>query len=580
MLKPSFWGYNFVTGHWSCPSYYSCQGGYGQAIESIIDQVNDYTASNPELVVLNLPQTLDTSLSWWFAPAFTNDQWCTLFDKLKRLNYRFINNNAEKDLTKLKLRDFIGNGNAAVVVVAHAGTPLDQLGCYFSPSTEGFYDPENFPVFDSYSNTDDVNWMQLDQQRKLYHKGNEPTFVLSWTLTLQGLMDNALCGDRSILDLAAAARGPLYQNVLPRSNYKTLPNVLYIDRVESRNVAALAMAVNSKADWDTAKGYVIYKGLDTDDGIYVAHAPDSNLANGGAWRQTRMSSAINTSDTPGVVYFAGGLHVLYKGSGDDSRIYIAQPAGGNILDGTSWSAQPLNPMINTSKAPAVVVLDEPWSLPELYMLYKGSGGDANIYIARSSTGVVGNGNSWNAVRLNVGINTSEAPAVAALNRKPSTAASLNDIPYLFYKGAGGDTNIYIAKPTGTDVMNGLAWTFERLNPGINTSTAPGVVAYKDTLYLFYKGSGSDTNIYVARSTGDFMNGATWTYTRLNPGINTTVAPRPVVVGDSLYLFYKGSGDSYIWIAQPGTDIFNGTDWTWQPLHHSINTSVGPGAVGI
>ena len=104
--------------------------------------------------------------------------------------------------------------------------------------------------------------------------------------------------------------------------------------------------------------------------------------------------------------------------------------------------------------------------------------------------------------------------------------------------------------------------------------------------MFYKGSGNDTNIYVARSTGDPFNGFTWKYDRLNRGINTTSAPQPVVVGDSLYLFYKGSGgDTKIWVAQPpllpsaSADLLSvrGDDWRWDPLNPPINTSAAPWA---
>lgn len=558
-IRPVISGGQFKTGHYTdTGTILGWQGGNGQFLADIIQDVNTYTDSQQELVVLYLSHDRNTDVSY---QPFTNGEWCRLLSELTRLNHRFaVPNPAPMNLTTLTLGTFIGQG-AAVVVVVKPDDPnvnLDNLGC--SVPT-GFYKAERFPIFDSYSGTDLLNTMQEDQLAKLHAQRTSPdaaSFLLSWTLTQSS--DQAVDCDLfppfvdapSILELAAGANPFLYQNVLPASNYQTYPNILYIDKVESPDIAALALAVNSKASWDRPRPIVIYKGLDS--GIYVSSGRSL----------TRTNLAINTSATPAAFSFKGNLYVLYKGSGTDSRIYIAKSAGGNILSGGSWNAEPLNPAINTSTAPGVTVFN---NTP--YMLYKGSGGDANIYIARS-LGNAGDGNSWNATRLNPVINTSAAPAVTVFN----------NTLYLFYKGAGGDANIYIAR-SGGDVFNGGSWNFSRLNTGINTSDAPGAVVYNGELYMFYKGSGSDSNIYVARSTGgDVFNGASWSFTRLNPGINTTAAPKPLVVGGSLYLLYKGL-ENYIWVAKPqGADIFNGNAWQWQPLDPSITTDTGPGGAAL
>lgn len=569
-IRPVVGGGQFVAGHYSCDTPSGCQGGNGQSLASIIDDVNTYTAANPELVVLSLSHDYNTDAGRPYRP-FTEGEWCSLLTQLRRLNHRFIApHGAPRDLTTLTLGDFIGSG-AAVVVVGNPADPnisFDRLsGCGFVPAGEGFYTPQSFPVFDDYSNTDNLGAMQQDQLTKLHVQRPNPDatpFLLSWTLTLQGV-DNFPCFG-SILGLADHARPALYQSVLPVSNRRTYPNILSVDGVNNSDIAALAMAVNSKAAWDRPKGYAIYKGPGSDSGIYVAYSPDSNLFNGGAWSLTRMNPAINTSATPAAVSFAGNLYVFYKGSGDDSRIYVAKPEGGNILAGEFWNAQPLNPAINTSTSPGAAVHNN-----TLYMLYKGAGTDSGVYIAKSSNGNVSDGNSWSASRLNPAINTSAAPAVTAFN----------GILYMLYKGPGGDANIYIARSTGGDVSDGSTWNASRLNPGINTSDAPGVVVYNGALYMFYKGFGGDANIYIARSTGgDIMDGAAWTFTRLNPGINTTGTPKPVVIGNSLYLFYKGM-EGNIWIAQPqGTDVFDGNAWTWERLNPAISTSAGPGAAAM
>jgi hypothetical protein len=116
----------------------------------------------------------------------------------------------------------------------------------------------------------------------------------------------------------------------------------------------------------------------------VAHSSDSNLIHQNPWSRTRLnpdlqtSADIRTSATPGAVAFAGGLYVLYKGPGTDSRIFVAQPTGGNILEGGAWHAAPLGTKedrtIKTSAAPGVAVFNN-----TLYMLFKGADNDTNVH---------------------------------------------------------------------------------------------------------------------------------------------------------------------------------------------------------
>lgn len=277
-----------------------------------------------------------------------------------------------------------------------------------------------------------------------------------------------------------------------------------------------------------------------------------------------MKSAIQTSTTPGAVSFAGGLYVFYKSPGIDSRIFLAQPEGGNILEGGAWTGETLkgDRALTTSASPGVAVFDN-----TLYMLFKGAEGDTSVYIARSE-GSRGEGRSWSSRRLNPAITTSTAPAVIAFN----------GVLYMFYKGAGADTNIYLARYTGGGVFDGSTWTTTPLNPAIiKTNVAPGVVVHDGALYLFYK-EAAGTNIFIAHSTGDLLDGNSWSATRLFPAINTFEQPKPVVVGGSLYLFYKGSGDTFIWLGLPGAEPLDGNGWRLQPVNHVlVNMSTGPGA---
>jgi len=572
-IRPVLSGGQLYTGHFSPVPTLGVQGATGQSLDSIIDDVNAYTADNQELIVLYLSHDLKTDLGIF---PLTQTDWNFLLTKLLRLNHRFVAPNPTTvDLTTLPLRDFIGS-QAAVVVVAQPSNGTITLGDFVN---QGFYKPQSFPVVDEYANTESLDTMQTDQLiKKLPVHRPAPdagSFLLSWTLT-QSVASALRCPAAvppgtvsptsypSVLDLAAKAAPALYQNVLPVSNRRTFPNILDIDNVQSSDIAALAMAVNSKISWDTPQEYVIYKGLGSDTGIYVAHSSDGDLTVENAWSWTRMNPAIQTSATPGAVAFAGGLYVFYKGPGTDSRIFVAQPAGGNILEGGAWHAEPMGARgdrtftIQTSAAPGLAVFDN-----KLYMFFKKADSDA-VYIAQSKENP-GDGKSWSAHLLDR-ITTSTAPAVATFK------GGL----YMFYKGA--DSKVYIARSTG-EVFDGSTWNASPLNldtTSTSTNEAPGAVVYNGDLYVFYKGGNNDTSVYIARSS----DGSTWSAARLNLGINTFTAPKPVVVGNSLYLVYTGTGDNYIWIATPlgGASPLDGDAWRAYRLNPAtIHTSTGPGA---
>jgi hypothetical protein len=580
-IRPVISKGQFYTGHYSPLPVVGSQGANGQSLESIIDDVNSYTAANRELVVLYLSHDLNTDLGNPY-PPLTQAEWNDLLTSLQRLDHRFMSADPTTvDLTLLTLEDFIGS-QAAVVVVVQPSDATVTLGTF---ADQGFYPRQSFSLFDSFAGTANLAQMQTDQliaklpvQRPSPDKG---AFLLSWTLT-QSADAAARCpvalppdpvlvpSDDSILDLAARAAPALYQNVLPVCNRSTYPNILEIDDVHSPDVAALAMAVNSKAAWDTPRAYVIYKGPDPDNGIYVAHSSDSDLADQDAWSTTRMSPGIQTGATPAAVSFAGGLYVLYKGPGSDSRIYVAHPEGGNIQEGGSWHGEPLKTdrTIKTGAAPGVAVFKN-----TLYMFFKGADGDDSVYIARA-TGNPGAGESWRAQRLNPAITTSAAPAVVVFEGEL----------YLFLKGTGADSQtIYIARSTGGDVFNGSTWSAHPLNPSIKTGAAPGVVVYDGVLYLFYK-EAENTHVAIARSTGeDVFDGNSWTSVSLDPGINTTDTPRPVVLGSSLYFFYKGAPLTLLWMAHPmsGADPFTESAWSWQSLSAiDAHSSTGPGATSL
>jgi hypothetical protein len=248
-IRPVISGGQYVTGHYSEISQLnSWQGGNGQSIQSIINDVNTFTASNNELVVLYLSHDLDTDLGNSSYAAFTQAQWNSLLQMLQQgLNHLYTDAPMGADLTTLTLNTFIGGNSPAVVVVVDASASGITLGSF---AGEGFYLPANFPVYNEYSDTNDLDTMISDQLSKMAAQRPNPQasyFLLSWTLT-QDSEEAVFCdlGADSILTLANEADAQLASKLLPACSAQTFPNIIYVDNLTSSlNVVSLAMQINS-----------------------------------------------------------------------------------------------------------------------------------------------------------------------------------------------------------------------------------------------------------------------------------------------------------------------------------------------
>jgi hypothetical protein len=106
----------FFTGHYS-EIIGVWQGGNGQSIASIIDQVNAFLDKNKEMVIINLSHNLDTDNGY---TSFSQDEQDQLFKQLLRLKYRYVAPANARDLSTLKLNDIIGTGPAVLIILDNA----------------------------------------------------------------------------------------------------------------------------------------------------------------------------------------------------------------------------------------------------------------------------------------------------------------------------------------------------------------------------------------------------------------------------------------------------------------------------
>ncbi|KAI0342816.1 PLC-like phosphodiesterase [Trametopsis cervina] len=238
-VRPVIASGHFAAGHYSQIEIVGWQGADGQTFDDMISQINAFTASNKELIILNLSHDLNTDSGYL---SLTQDEWNRLFQQLTGLNNLFVAPNPTTvDLTTLTLNQYIGNGQAAVVIVVQPGNSSITLGNY---ATRGFYRYSQFNAYNSYADTDDLDTMitdQLNKMRTVRTSQDSQLFLLSWTLTQDA--GDIVSGD-TILDLANKADPTLYSQLLPACSTTTYPNILYIDNFNDSNPTALAISIS------------------------------------------------------------------------------------------------------------------------------------------------------------------------------------------------------------------------------------------------------------------------------------------------------------------------------------------------
>lgn len=237
-IRPVITAGKFSTGHYQfVDTIKSWQGANGQTIQSIISDVNTFTANKKELVILGVSHSLNTDVGNKSYRSFNHNEWNRLLSQLSGLNNLFVTSR-NADLTKVKVRDFIGNKSSVVIVVDGQNAVLgDHHG-------RGFYLSSNFSVFDVYAESNKVDVMADDQLNKMKHQAGKRYFLLSWTLTQTPL--EATFAVSTIENMANKANQHLVHYLYPNLSKNTFPNIIHTDYVVDSTPATMAMAVNWK----------------------------------------------------------------------------------------------------------------------------------------------------------------------------------------------------------------------------------------------------------------------------------------------------------------------------------------------
>jgi hypothetical protein len=267
-IRPSISNGNYYTGHykevkfpgfWNYINPIGWQGKDGQSIDDIVSDINKFTSTNKELIILNISNNYQTDDGF---RAFLPQEFEDLITKLKEIECLYLNPDPDIDLKEMHITEFINNEKATVLIILNPPSNIVKIGdvVSFIPKNgvditkyfgQGFFAGNSFKVYNEYSGKNVLEDMIEDQLGKMKANINI-YFILSWTLT-QSKTQAINCWANtafSILDLATIANANLYENpeLMRYINDGIYPQVLFVDDVNSEvGLVEMAMIINEKA---------------------------------------------------------------------------------------------------------------------------------------------------------------------------------------------------------------------------------------------------------------------------------------------------------------------------------------------
>ena len=239
-IKPVLSAEGFHAGNYTNVRGTFC-GGIGQPIESIILEVNAFTAKNKEVIILDISQDLNVKDGF---REFGQEEWNRLLAQLMSIKNLFLHPNPMVDLTQLRLRELIGGAKAAVIVVIRPTRHQVELGRF---QNKGIYVAGNFPMCGecSISNTEqDLTDDQIWKMRSFKFVPNASYFLFHWSLYLTDFQ--AFSGTKTVMALSEEVNDKIVK-VLPSCTPECYPSVLLVDGLQSYDLQSVAMTINHQA---------------------------------------------------------------------------------------------------------------------------------------------------------------------------------------------------------------------------------------------------------------------------------------------------------------------------------------------
>ena len=218
------------------------QGGDGQSMLSIINDVNDYTAIGKDLVILNLSNTIHLDADRPFVDA----DYAALWDQLTNINHLLklpsSETEEEVNLNHFTMNRLIGNGPTVILRVDNGRHLLGNR------RYQGFFSSADFPISDYYDNVDPRTQSYRQGHAKMV---NEQQAIINTVLRLiqdkTSLNLNGIARmfeELTIEQMSEKIRRELYENVVPKVKPDHYPNFINCDFIINENEADVAMAVN------------------------------------------------------------------------------------------------------------------------------------------------------------------------------------------------------------------------------------------------------------------------------------------------------------------------------------------------
>lgn len=249
-LRPTFHKSQWVSGHYTfVDKLDSWQGGDGESIQSIIDQVNRFTSENHyELIVISVSYVQITNDTGFFDKFKRDDfrdpkadEWDNLLGRFETLQQRW--SKASGDLTQVPLKDFIGPfegpWRSAVVLIFDDGVKIGTRAGMFHNSAWQW---------------DASDWQKSENDRlndfkTAASKPDAKPYSYSGCHTQTD--DEAIActlgqSSKSVLNLSENPKNKLFTELFPACTESLYPCSLSMDAIDSSDLTALCLAINDR----------------------------------------------------------------------------------------------------------------------------------------------------------------------------------------------------------------------------------------------------------------------------------------------------------------------------------------------
>jgi hypothetical protein len=221
------------------------------------------------------------------------------------------------------------------------------------------------------------------------------------------------------------------------------------------------------------------------------------------WRFDVGNTGCDASAGPGVVAYAGKLHMLYRDSGGNGLMHLVS------RDGKKWDrARQHHPDATTSEAPCAIVHEN-----RLHVFVRDGNGNGILHLVSDTP----DGESLqHAAPYYIGLDCDEQPSAASLHGK------------LCVVGRDQDRNgiMYAIKAPGAGWTKGYT--------GCNTSAAPAIIAYGGRLHVFYRDHHGNGIMHIVSDDGIKWHPAAIPH----PPYTTGTAIGVVETDHELHLFFR------------------------------------------